>query len=355
MTLEATMATEMLTPCLRRLQSLGPAIEQQAIESGLSILAADGLHLSSFSDLTVRIPHRTALALLDNAVAVSGDPGFALHAGAGAQPGEFGLVEMLARTAPTLGASMHAAARYLPLLHDGALVVIEREGEQALWRHRLRPDLAESAAAHEYVVAAFNFMALRMLGLDVAPLQVCFMHAAPPHAELHAPLFKTEVRFGCPTNALVFPALALDLPLRTADAPMHALLTRYADEQLARLPTLQPFARHVRELLRSRLASDASLTDVAETLHMSESTVRRRLVAEGTSHSELLDGLRREVALELLAQADLDVAEVGFRLGFAHPPAFHRAFKRWYGMSPSEHRALGARSVFYRFHSGDRK
>jgi AraC-like DNA-binding protein len=349
------MATEMLTPCLRRLESLGPEIEQLAIESGLAILAADGLRLARFSDLTVRIPHRTALAMLDNAIAVSRDPGFALHAGAGAQPGDFGVVEMLARTAPTLGASMQVAARYVSLLHDGAQVSIERDGEQALWRHTLRADLAQSPGANEYVVAAFNFMALRMLGLDVPPLEVSFMHAAPPHAQQYELLFKTQVRFGCPSNAIVMPALALDLPLRTADAPMHAVLLRYADDQLARLPTLQPFTKQVRELLRARLSNAAGLNDVAQTLHMSESTVRRRLVAEGTSHSELLDGLRREVALELLAQPELDVAEIGFRLGFAHPPAFHRAFKRWYGMSPSEHRALGTRSVFYRFHSGGRK
>jgi AraC-like DNA-binding protein len=241
------------------------------------------------------------------------------------------------------------------LLHDGAQVSIERDGEQAVWRHTLHPDLQESAGANEYVVAAFNFMALRMIGLDVPPLEVSFMHAAPLHAKEYEPLFKTQVRFACPANAIAMPALALELPLRTADAPMHAVLLRYADDQLARLPTLQPFARQVRELLRARLSSDAGLSDIAQTLHMSESTVRRRLVAEGTSHSELLDGLRREVALELLAVAELDVAEVGFRLGFSHPPAFHRAFKRWYGVSPSEHRALGQQSTFYRFHSGGQR
>ena len=80
--------------------------------------------------------------------------------------------------------------------------------------------------------------------------------------------------------------------------------------------------------------------------------MRRKLGAEGTTHSELLDVLRRDLALELLAEPELDVAEIAFRLGFAHPPAFHRAFKRWLGISPSEHRASGQHSAFYRFHRG---
>jgi AraC-like DNA-binding protein len=85
---------------------------------------------------------------------------------------------------------------------------------------------------------------------------------------------------------------------------------------------------------------------------VSDSSLRRKLAAEHTTHSELLDALRRELALELLAHPELDIAEVAFRLGFSHPPAFHRAFKRWYGVSPSDHRGSGSHSAFYRFHRG---
>ena len=67
---------------------------------------------------------------------------------------------------------------------------------------------------------------------------------------------------------------------------------------------------------------------------MSERSLRRKLAHEGTSHSELLDVARKELALATCARPELDLSEIGFRLGFAHPPAFHRAFRRWYGISP---------------------
>ena len=351
MPLEATMATEMFGPCLRALSLLGPEVERRAIASGLELLARDGLRIAAFSDLKVRIPHRTGLALLDNAVAVSGDPAFALNAGAHAQSGDFGLFEMLSRSAATVGAGIQITARYLPLLHDGASITLERDGERVVWRHALRRELPHSPAAHDYVVASFTFMTMRALGSEIPPLEVSFVHPAPAYAERYATLFRTSVRFGCPVDAIALPAFALDLPLRTADPALHAVLTRYADEQLLRLPSRQPFAQRVRASLRASLPHAASLKDLAESLHMSESTVRRRLGAEGTTHSELLDALRHELALELLAQNELDVAEIAFRLGFAHPPAFHRAFKRWQGTSPNEHRAAGPRSAFYRFHT----
>ena len=84
---------------------------------------------------------------------------------------------------------------------------------------------------------------------------------------------------------------------------------------------------------------------------MSESGVQRRLAAVDTSHTEILDRVRRDVATALLAETDMNVSQIAYELGFAHRPAFHRAFNRWYGCSPTEHRERNARSPFYRFHS----
>jgi AraC-like DNA-binding protein len=50
----------------------------------------------------------------------------------------------------------------------------------------------------------------------------------------------------------------------------------------------------------------------------------------------LLDRMRRDYAKRALRQSQLSIAEIGHHLGFAHPPAFHRAFRRWFGVTPSE-------------------
>jgi AraC-like DNA-binding protein len=52
----------------------------------------------------------------------------------------------------------------------------------------------------------------------------------------------------------------------------------------------------------------------------------------------MLDRLRRELSARALRQSQLSVSEVGHRLGFSHPPAFHRAFRRWFGVTPSAFR-----------------
>jgi AraC-like DNA-binding protein len=52
----------------------------------------------------------------------------------------------------------------------------------------------------------------------------------------------------------------------------------------------------------------------------------------------VVEQVRRDLAARHLEATKLSVAEISCRLGFAHAPAFHRAFKRWYGRSPNEHR-----------------
>jgi AraC-like DNA-binding protein len=64
------------------------------------------------------------------------------------------------------------------------------------------------------------------------------------------------------------------------------------------------------------------------------------LEAEGTTFSDLVDTLRRDLATRYLREPAIAIAEVAFLLGFSEASAFHRAFKRWQGTTPSAYRAM---------------
>lgn len=71
---------------------------------------------------------------------------------------------------------------------------------------------------------------------------------------------------------------------------------------------------------------------------MSPQTLRRRLKDEGTSYQKLKDQLRRDMALFYLDQPDISIQGIAEMLGFAEPSTFHRAFKKWTGMTPGDYR-----------------
>jgi AraC-like DNA-binding protein len=103
-------------------------------------------------------------------------------------------------------------------------------------------------------------------------------------------------------------------------------------------PRTSPFRAEVERRLEPLLASgEIGIERLARDLGYSRQTLYRRLKAEGATYEQLLDGLRRRLALRFMREG-LSVKDAAYRLGFSDPAAFSRAFKRWTGTSPSDMR-----------------
>ncbi len=103
-------------------------------------------------------------------------------------------------------------------------------------------------------------------------------------------------------------------------------------------PRPSPFRTEVEKRLEPLLASgEVGIERLARDLGYSRQTLYRRLKAEQITYEQLLDGLRRRLALRFMREG-LSVKDAAYRLGFSDPAAFSRAFKRWTGTSPSEAR-----------------
>ena len=59
---------------------------------------------------------------------------------------------------------------------------------------------------------------------------------------------------------------------------------------------------------------------------------------EGTTYLQLLEETRCELGLEYMEHSQLPVTEIALMLGFAETSSFSRAFRRWTGTAPSQHR-----------------
>ena len=70
---------------------------------------------------------------------------------------------------------------------------------------------------------------------------------------------------------------------------------------------------------------------------MSTRTLQRRLKEERTTLNEVV-GIRRDLSTRYLRQPDLTISDVAYLLGFAKPSTFHRAFRKWTGLTPGEFR-----------------
>jgi AraC-like DNA-binding protein len=181
-----------------------------------------------------------------------------------------------------------------------------------------------------------------LIGAEAHPRIVRFRHARPADTREHAALFACELCFGAPHTELELSTELLQRPLPHANETYRKIFQRQVEHALARLPARSGLAADVREAAQAALSRGrCSLAATARVMGIGARSLQRKLQAEGTSFAELIEALRRELAQVYLAQ-NVPIQEIAWQLGYKTPSAFHNAFKRWTGKTPSSMRAAGS-------------
>jgi AraC-like DNA-binding protein len=152
------------------------------------------------------------------------------------------------------------------------------------------------------------------------------------------------VEFGSDRDEFALSLDARELPLVHSDSYLNDLLVKYCEAALAdgRDDTSQLRTR-VENAIASVIPHGKVLVeDIARSLGMSERTLARKLSDEGLNFTEILQNLRRDLAVRYLKDRKLHVSKIAWLLGFREVSAFTHAYKRWTGKTPSQRRTAGA-------------
>jgi len=308
----------------------------------LLLLSREGIAPKDFANPDTRVRHRAMMELLGAAVARLGDPTLGLRAADNLQPGDFETLEFAYRSCANMREAIVCAGRYMFLMHGAQETRLLEYGDLAAWEVRITDDVEQLPAANDFALASTCAIAQRYTGERGVLREVHFKHSQATSEAEYARIFDgAEIKLGMPHNALVFLRSHLDAPMSLAHPGLKHAFELHANAMIERIRRSQSMQGRVRQLLLEHLAAgDVSMSDMARRTAMSVATLRRRLAEEGTSHSQLLDDVRRELAERYLADRNLAISEVAFLLGFAHVTAFYKAFRRWSrGPTPAAFRA----------------
>ena len=301
-------------------------------------LCADaGADPSALADRSRPFGLRALGRVLARAEEVARDPHLGLHLAERAQGR--GLLSHVYRAQPTVERGIEEMARVAATVwgQPDALRVARRGRDAALV-----VDVADVVPRHalEFVVARL-VLGLRASGTAVRGVR--FRHPGIAPVGEYARVLGVPVRFRCRVTALDLDAAALARPIPTANADAAAALAAGLDRPVAPPPstTAARTVRAIEAALADGRAPDREV--VARALGMSGRTLARRLAGEsaGGFHA-LLERTRRDLARRLVEGERLPLGEVASRVGFADQAAFGKAFRRWFGSSPSAHRARRA-------------
>jgi AraC-like DNA-binding protein len=298
-----------------------------------------GIDARSLGDLRNTVSVETLDRLVRRALELTREPALGLLLGSQTPQSALQIVGPLMLSCGTLREAIAQFQRYAQLFVVGVRWTLQEGPETSRFTFRIGlPPGVLSRFFHEYVAAlAARVGAHFHEAADARITEVRFEHAAPSYVAQYEQFFHCPVRFGAKENTIEFPTRRLDLVQVHGDSMLRAMLTDTAD-RLLREREGNSTAERVRTMLRYRRdLSSLDANSLARAVGLSPRALRRRLGVEGASVTSLLDEARLRVACEDLKRPESSIKEIAERLGFSEASAFHRAFKRWTGVTPAQY------------------
>ena len=277
---------------------------------------------------------------LEMAAVEMDDPLLGLHIAAAMDLREIGLLFYLTASSATVAEALEHLAQYAATTTEEIrLDISQQQGETVLTFNRVL-GIDEPCRQHSELIAlAFNRVLHKLTNRDFAPARIGFAHARNSGLrEIHR-ILRCPVEFVQTVDRWVLPQRVMELPIVSEDSRLLQILEAHAGGILSERRAPPGLRSLVEDRLVSLLPSGRPQASViAEQLGMSERSLRRRLLEEGTNFAELLDRLRKRLALRYLDDEHVSLKQIAWLLGYSELGAFNHAFKRWTGTSPGQMR-----------------
>ena len=153
--------------------------------------------------------------------------------------------------------------------------------------------------------------------------------------------FCEHIHYQAAENRISFDAHYLHIKIKQDRHSWYEFMRHTPHNLLIRFKNPNALSTRIRKhLMQVHPAQWLELNELAQRLNMSEATIQRRLKQEGVSYQQLKNDIRRDTAIELLNASEQSLQDISDALNFQDPSAFHRAFKKWTGVSPGAYRNL---------------
>lgn len=298
-----------------------------------------GLSASQLADSSARISLRQRLALYENALKHSVRPDTALRAGMRRRISDFGIFGYALASSATLRDALKFAIAHLSLSGPTMQVRCRFEADSVILSSHgfqsLGPVLPFAA---EFWRSSHVTLMSRVMEAPVQSRLMIFPYRAPQHWQSYRQILNCPVEFVEGVMEWHLPAAVLDQPCPGAN-PITAQVSQTLCKRMVSESTAgSSLVRRIRMEYVNSPDHPTTAEEMADKLHLSVRSMFRHLAAEGTSYQEIVDDMRRKLAMEYLRDTSLSTEEVGGRLGFSDASTFRRAFKRWSDMTPATYR-----------------
>lgn len=274
------------------------------------------------------------------AIEACGNPSLGLRMGALSRPIDAGIAGLAGECASTTGNAIQTLVRYslLTSRNSRGTPMAVPENRQLTF-YSIRPYNGFNYFVVDSVLGAWTQFIRTVSGHWDVLEKVTVEYPSIGMDDLFEAWFRCPVQFGAPTNSIsVRQDIWLQEPAQ-AQRAMHEKLVQLCDREMQEIQRGWTTGDRVKSQLTPLFRGETpSLETIASKLGTTPWTLQRQLSGEGTGFRELMDDTRKQLARDYIRETETSLSEIAWLLGFSNPAALHKAYRRWFRISPGEHR-----------------
>jgi AraC-like DNA-binding protein len=297
-----------------------------------------GLSERDLKERQDRVSAAAQARLLELAAGALHDRSLGFHLAMETNPRGAGLLFYVASAAKDLGEAIGLFARYCRIVNEAVGVHLTRRSHDLIVELRFAGVPRFQAAQNTEFAIAIIMNGLREIaGPHVHPTKITLAHALNSDFPEFERFCGCPVEFGGSSDQLVFSEESLAAPLLTGDEHLLNALRPICEDAAKLRETSSGSLRALVENEVQKLLPNgrARRRDVARKLAMSTRTLARKLASEGTTFEDVVDELRRSLALQYITTPGISLSQIAWLLGYEGSNSFNHAFRRWTGGPPS--------------------
>jgi AraC-like DNA-binding protein len=323
------------------------ALVEVLAEQGISpqaSLSGTGLSPESLANPETLTSVRQYITVCRNALQLSKTPETPFRTGSRIPLSAYGMYGFALICSPSIREYFHVAVKYHRLATPLLSMSWREEGEYASWIFPMNPSVTHPDPLLRFLMEQhLTQLSTHLRGVlendSYLPIRAELSFSAPAHTHLYTRYLGCPAQFNQPMTQLIYPKSILSAKPRLAHGLTAKILQDTCDRILGEVKTSTGVSGEVYQIIASTPGHSPIMEDVAGQIATTVRTLNRKLRAEGTSFTQILDDVRCNLAKEYLRSTKLSVEEVSELVGFSDAANFRHAFHRWTGSTPARFRA----------------
>jgi AraC-like DNA-binding protein len=269
------------------------------------------------------------------AVDLVGDPAIGLRSADHIHPSHFGALGYAWLASSSLLDGFHRLRRYGRMFNDRETWQIDESSDEVVVALQISAPVRRPDEVADSFISGLTALSRLNYGQQFNPDRVALTRRIPEDPSPWFSFFRCPLDFGADANRLVLSMAKASKALSGSDPQLVVLHEGVIERYLASLDHGDVVNRARVEIVDQLPSGTLTEDSVANALAMTKRTLHRKLQEHGETFRSLLEGVRRSLVIGYLGDPDLTLTEIAFLLGYTDASSFSRAFRRWFGTSPS--------------------